>query len=198
MIKTDEVIEFFNKYADSWDDYQVTDDEKIHKILDNAGIQAGMNLLDVACGTGVMFPYYIEREVGSITGIDISPKMIECAKAKFNSTDTTKINLICKNVEEIGHGKNYDAIVIYNAFPHFPDTERLIGHLSKLLKKDGILTVAHGASREEINAHHAGSAAHVSNGLMEIDDLSDLFSRYLDVKFAISNNEYYQIVGINK
>ena len=39
--------------------------------------------------------------------------------------------------------------------------------LSLLLKPEGRLTIAHGWSRERINAHHAGAAQKVSNGLME-------------------------------
>lgn len=33
-----------------------------------------MRLLDVACGTGVLFPDYLARGA-SVTGIDISPEM---------------------------------------------------------------------------------------------------------------------------
>ena len=44
---------------------------KISTILDYAGIEAGP-FLDVACGTGVLFPYYLARDVKQITGVDIS------------------------------------------------------------------------------------------------------------------------------
>ena len=47
----------------------------IGKILDGAGVAAGKDVLDVACGTGVLFPDYLQRQVGSLTAIDISPEM---------------------------------------------------------------------------------------------------------------------------
>lgn len=40
-------------------------------------------------------------------------------------------------------------------------------------------------------------AAKVSNGLMEAKDLSDIFSKYLQVTTVISNDEMYQVVGEN-
>ena len=85
--------------------------------------------------------------------------------------------------------------VCYNAFPHFPDPERLIATLSGLLKPGGTLTVAHGMSREKIDAHHHGSAHHVSNGLMTAEDLASIFKESLTVTTMISNDRMYQVVG---
>ena len=48
-------------------------------ILDNAKVSEGKNILDVACGTGVMIDYYLERKVNSVTGVDFSEKMCEIA-----------------------------------------------------------------------------------------------------------------------
>ena len=80
MIETKEVIEFFDRLAPGWDAEMVRSDEIIRIILDNAGVTAGKNVLDVACGTGVLVPDYLKRGVASVTGIDISPKMVEIAR----------------------------------------------------------------------------------------------------------------------
>ena len=56
-----DIIEFFDQCAPSWDAEMIKSDEIIHKILDNAEVGAGMDILDVACGTGVMFDYYLQR-----------------------------------------------------------------------------------------------------------------------------------------
>ncbi len=85
--------------------------------------------------------------------------------------------------------------MVYNAFPHFPDPERLIAKLASLLKPSGTLTVAHGMSREKIDAHHHGSASHVSNGLMSAEELSEIFNRYIPVTVLLSNDRMYQVVG---
>ena len=195
MQKSD-IIAYFDSRAEFWDAEMIKSDEKIEAILDNAGIASGMDILDVACGTGVMFPYYLKRRVGSITGIDISPKMAQIAAEKF--ADESVINVMCGDVEEVDFDRSFDAIIIYNAFPHFPDPERLIASLCSHLKSGGVLTVAHGASRETIDSHHKGPAGSVSVGLMEAEELSRIFEKHLYVETVISNEHMYQVCGIKK
>ena len=139
-----------------------------------------------------MIPDYLKRRVASVTGIDISPKMAEIAKAKFPQPEVT---ILCGDVETTDFGRQFDCIVVYNAFPHFPDPERLIKNLSGLLKPGGTLTIAHGMSREKIDAHHHGSAHHVSNGLMRADALASIFKKHLTVTTMISDDQMYQVVG---
>ena len=192
MIETKEVIEFFDRLAPGWDADMVRNDAVINTILDNAAVMEGKDILDVACGTGVLIPDYLKRGVASVTGIDISPKMAEIAKAKFPQPEVT---ILCGDVETADFGKPFDCVVVYNAFPHFPDPERLIQTLSGLLKPGGTLTVAHGMSREKIDAHHHGTASHVSNGLMPAEQLAAIFEKYLTVTTTISNDRMYQVIG---
>lgn len=188
-----DVIVFFDQLASSWDADMIKDDEIIESILDHVKLQEGMDVLDVACGTGVMFPYYLRRKVNSVTAIDISSEMVKIASEK--NKDNPKVKVICGDVEESEELGIYDTIVVYNAFPHFPDADRLIQRLSSLVKPGGYVTVAHGMSRERINAHHSGAAAHVSNGLMTAEELSEIFARYLDVETVISDDKMYQVAG---
>lgn len=192
MIETKEVIAFFDRLAPGWDADMVRSDEIINTILDNAGVTEGKEILDVACGTGVLIPDYRKRKAASVTGIDISPKMVELAREKFPQPE---VRILCGDVETTDFRKQFDCIVVYNAFPHFPDPERLIRTLAGLLKPGGTLTVAHGMSREKIDAHHHGAASHVSNGLMPADDLAQLFEKYLTVTTVLSDNRMYQVVG---
>ena len=195
MIETKEVIEFFDRLAPGWDAEMIRSDEIIGIILDHAGVTEGKAILDVACGTGVLIPDYLKRKVASVTGIDISPKMAEIARAKFSQE---RVTILCGDVETTAFDRQFDCIVVYNAFPHFPDPERLIRTLSGLLKPDGTLTVAHGMSREKIDAHHHGTATHVSNGLMPADDLAAIFGKHLTVTAVISDERMYQVVGIKR
>ena len=204
MIDTKDVIDFFDRLAPGWDADMVRNEEIINSILDNAGVISGKDILDVACGTGVLIPDYCSRGVRSVTAIDISPKMIEIAKNKFEDSKeqsglgNTEIKIICGDAVNYDFGKKFDSIVIYNAFPHFPDPDRLISGLSEKLKTGGILTVAHGMSREKIDAHHHGSAMRVSNGLMSAEELAGIFSKYLTVMKIISDDRMYQVAGQKK
>ena len=191
-----DVIEFFDRCAPTWDAEMIKSDAIIGKILDNAEVAAGQDILDVACGTGVMFPYYLERGAASVTGIDISPEMAKIAAGKY--ADEPKIQVVCGDVEETQFDRKFDRIVVYNAFPHFPKPKRLIKTLAGLLKEDGRLTIAHGASREAIDGHHSGAASKVSNGLMAAVSLKKLFDPHFKVEIMISNRQMYQVSGVKR
>lgn len=185
-----DVISFFDRLAPQWDADMIRHDDIISAILDNAGIREGKSVLDVACGTGVLFPDYLARNVKSVTAIDISPEMVRIAREKF-----TQAKVICGDVETVEFGEKFDCIVVYNAFPHFPEPERLIATLAGLLRPGGTLTVAHGMSRAAIDHHHEGAASKVSIGLIHEDDLAGIFAKYLRVTTKISNDRMYQVVG---
>ena len=191
-----DVIEFFDRCADSWDAGMIKSDRIIGKILDNAEVGADMDILDVACGTGVMFDYYLERGVKAVTGIDISPEMAKIAARKYENQP--KVQVICGDVEEYTFDRKFDRIVVYNAFPHFPYPKRLIKILAGLLKPEGRLTVAHGMSREAIDGHHKGAASKVSNGLMSAEDLKRIFDAHFQVEVTVSNDYMYQVSGVKR
>ena len=195
MNKSD-VIEFFDRYAPQWDADQIPKDRIINRILDNSGVGEGQEVLDVACGTGVLFPFYLERKVASVTGIDISHEMAKLAEAKHAAYDN--IHVICGDVEETRFGRKFDTVMVYNAFPHFPDPERLIATLASVTREGGRLTVAHSASREQIDDHHKGAASKISNGLMYADELRQLFEPFFQVDVVISNQEMYQVSGTRR
>lgn len=185
-----DVISFFDRLAPSWDADMIRHEDVIATILDNAGIVAGVDVLDVACGTGVLFPDYLSRNVKSLTAIDIAPEMVRIAREKF-----PQVQVLCGDVTENVFDRKFDRIVVYNAFPHFPEPEKLIKRLSALLKEGGILTVAHGMSRAMIDHHHEGSASKVSVGLMHEDALAAIFEKHLTLTTKISDEKMYQVCG---
>ena len=130
MIEQKDVIAFFDERAGEWDAGMVRSDEKIGRILDNAKVTAGSRVLDIACGTGVLIGDYLRRNVESVTAVDISPEMIRIAREKFPQEN---VRFVCGDAETAPLGEGFDAIVIYNAFPHFPDPERLVARLAALL-----------------------------------------------------------------
>ncbi len=191
-----DVIQFFDRLAPQWDADMIKNDTIIRTILDNAEVTEGQDILDVACGTGVMFPYYLERNVASVTGIDISSEMAKIAAEKH--AHIPNVTVLCGDVEETAFERKFDRIVVYNAFPHFPNPQRLIATLAGLLKEGGRLTIAHGQSREAIDGHHSGAASKVSMGLMSADSLKALFDPHFEVEAVISNRRMYQVSGVKR
>ena len=188
-----DIAEFFDRCAPWWDADMIRNEGIIAAILDNGGIREGLDVLDVACGTGVLFPDYLSRGVASVTGIDISPEMAKIAAGKF-----PQVKVICGDVEETDFGKQFDAVMVYNAFPHFPNPAKLIESLAKLVKPGGRLSVAHSMSRAQLQQHHSGRASKVSIDLIHEKDLAALFDPFFDVEVIISNDRMYQVAGIRR
>ena len=187
-----DIVRFFDRAAPQWDAEMIRNDAVIAAILDGAEVKPGVRVLDVACGTGVLTPDYLQRGVGSVTGVDISPEMVKIASGKFPQEN---VRFLCRDVEELEPGEGYDVVMVYNAFPHFPDPENLIRKLSAMLKPGGTLTVAHGMSRAAIDRHHEGTASKVSRGLMHEDELAAIFEKYLTVTVKCSDDRMYQVTG---
>lgn len=189
------IIAFFDRRARRWDDDSDDNPAIINLILDYAGIEKGVAVLDVACGTGILFPFYLERKVGRVTGIDISPAMIARAAEKLSDP---RIELLNEDVEEYAFPAPFDRVVVYNAFPHFGNPARLIKVLSENLAPGGRLTVAHGKSRAEIDRHHHSHAGAVSVGLLPADDLAGLFKPYFTVDVVVSDERMFVVSGVKR
>ena len=71
-----------------------------------------------------MIDYYIERNVSKVTGVDISSKMIEIARNKFKKYDF--IDFLCEDAEEFNFKNQYDRVMVFNAFPHFPNPLKIL------------------------------------------------------------------------
>lgn len=187
-----DVIQYFDKCAPWWDDDMIRHEDLITTIFTGAGIREGIDVLDVACGTGVLFPDYLKRNVRSVTAIDISPEMAKIAAAKF-----PEVNVICGDVETEKFDKQFDAVMVYNAFPHFPQPSKLIERLAELVKPGGRLSVAHGMSRAALIRHHE-RASKVSIDLLEEHELAKLFEPWFDVDVVISTDRMYQVAGVRR
>ncbi len=193
MIDKKEVIAFFDHCAPKWDEELVRNDAVIDRILDNADVGPGCHVLDVACGTGVLFSDYLKRTVASVTAVDISPQMARIAREKAKGT---QIRVICGDVELLHFDRFFDCCMVYNAFPHFTDSGRLIQVLAGTLRPGGRLSIAHGMSRDKINAHHKEAANRVSMGLMEARELAELLTPCFQVDIVVSDEQMYQVSGI--
>lgn len=191
-----EIAAYFDRAAPTWDAEMIRSDAVIAEILDDARVYAGQDVLDVACGTGVLIPDYLARGVRSVTAIDLSEQMARIAREKF--ADDARVRILCGDAETLDGPPRFDCILIYNAFPHFPDPQRLLRRLIALLRPQGTLTVAHGMSREQIDGHHGESGAgSVSRGLLSEKVLAALFELHgLEVAVRVSDERRYQVTGV--
>lgn len=191
-----EIITYFDRLAPQWDADMIRNERIISRILDAAGIVAGVSVLDVACGTGVLIPDYLARGASRVVGVDISPEMIRLAREKF--AHEARVSFLAADILETAFETPFDRCMVYNAFPHFPAPAALIERLSGALTRTGRLTVAHGMSRARIDAHHAGGASAVSVRLLPETELAALFRPYFDVDTVVSDDDMYLVSGVKR
>lgn len=185
-----DIIEFFNALAADWDSRTERNEAAIRAILDAAGVREGTEVLDVACGTGVLIGDYLARGA-AVTAIDAAPEMARRAQEKFPSAA-----VICGNVETWPFYREFDSVVVYNAFPHFPDFRRAVRVFASLTRPGGRLTIAHGMSLEALRACHSGSAHRVSREMLAPEELALIMRPYFAVDAALTDDEKYIVSGV--
>jgi demethylmenaquinone methyltransferase/2-methoxy-6-polyprenyl-1,4-benzoquinol methylase len=184
-----DIIDYFDRCAPGWDAEVIRNEAVITAILDHAGIDCGMHVLDVGCGTGVLFPDYLKRNVGSVTGIDISPEMAKIATSKY-----PQVQVICGDAEHTAFDRKFDAVMVYNALPYFPDPAALIEALARAVKPGGRLSVANSMGFTQFRKKHGS----VSVSLVPEKELANLFAPFFDVDVIISNDRMYQVAGTRR
>ena len=106
-----------------------------------AGDVSGKNVLDAGCGTG-----YLSRKLAdegaSVTGVDISPRMIEIARKQLQN-DHPEINFIidsCSILQNIPDG-NFDLIISNYVLMDLPDVKETLLSFHRVLKVNGFVVL---------------------------------------------------------
>ncbi len=106
-------------------------------ILEELKKIAWHNILDVGCGTGptleLLAKEFPERE---FNGLDLTPKMIEVAKAK----KLPNSNFVVGDSENMPfESSSFDALICANSFHHYPNPERFLAEAERVLRPGGYL-----------------------------------------------------------
>ena len=95
------------------------------------------DLLDCGCGTGPMISLLYEEDASKhYTGIDITPRMIEVAKAKGLSG----VSWVVGDCEDLPFEDNsFDAVICSNSFHHYPNPQKFFDSVKRVLRPGGRL-----------------------------------------------------------
>ena len=95
------------------------------------------DLLDCGCGTGPMISLLYEKDPSKhYTGLDITPRMIETAKAK----DLEGVKWVVGDCENLPFGEDsFDAVICSNSFHHYPNPQAFFNSVKKVLRPGGRL-----------------------------------------------------------
>lgn len=189
----EKIKQFFNDRADNWDTHSIPVDEKMKYILAKTNLSSEKTILDIACGTGVMEKFLLEKNPKSILAVDIAEKMIENARRKYIDD---RITFKTCDVLELENQK-FDYIIVYNAFPHFLEPEKLLKKVNELLNENGSFVIAHGMGRKDLNDHHKRKASEISLGLASALEVGNMIhSHGFRIEFIEDRQEIYIIHAV--
>lgn len=109
-------------------------------VLDAAGTGRGDDVVDVACGTGVLARAAVERvgPVGSVVGVDVNPEMLAVARARPG-----RVRFVEAPAEELPlDGGAVDAAVSQFGLMFFTDRVGALREMARVTRAGGRIAVA--------------------------------------------------------
>ena len=108
-------------------------------LVEAAGIEPGMDVLDVACGTGIVTRTIADRltDTGSVTGLDLNEAMLTVARRVRPDIDYRQGDVAELPFEDA----SFDAVTCSMALMFFPDREQALSEMARVIRPGGTLTI---------------------------------------------------------
>src|SRR5437870_2535104 len=102
------------------------------------GVEGG-RALEVGCGRGVGVQIILERfGAASVEAIDLDPKMVECARRRLATYDSTRVRVGVGNLTSVqAADATFDAVFDFGAIHLEPDWRIGIAEVRRVLKPGG-------------------------------------------------------------
>lgn len=181
---------FFDQLAAEWDLMFTAEDlERLSHIVDKIGVSEGMQIMDLGCGTGILFDL-LRRKVGtsgSVVGVDFSIQMLKKAYRNFPFAN---VNVVDADVSNLPFGDDtFDMAITFAAFPHFSNQQQVLNEADRVLKKGSKIYIIHLVSSKEISDHHQKIGGVVKHD--EIPPVEKLREMFAESKFTEVSIEDY-------
>ena len=114
-------------------------------------LHAGSSLVELGCGSGWMTRLAARQGVDA-EGYDISPEMIEIARAEAER-EGLDVQFAAGDYEELDLGHRFDACLLYDALHHTPRADLVFASARRALKPGGRLLLAEQATASSARLH---------------------------------------------
>jgi len=116
----------------------------IDHLIATTTIKPDAAVLDVATGTA-MIPLKINdlgKTRGRINGLDITMSMLSQARRKIITKGAVNIDLVCGDGTSLPYAKAAFDVVVCGLATHHMDVDRLLAELTRVLRQEGVLSIA--------------------------------------------------------
>jgi len=130
----------YDALADAYDRlYGEEQEAKIRAALKSINFDQSDIVLDVGCGTGILF-HHLEERIHFLVGVDISARLLR--KAQYKSGRSQKISLVRADADRLPFlNEIFDKIFAVTVLQNMPDAKVTLHEIKGILKKDGALVV---------------------------------------------------------
>jgi ubiquinone/menaquinone biosynthesis C-methylase UbiE len=128
--------------------------EMTKRTAEVSGLKKGMNILDVSSGRGTQAIFYAKTYQVNVTGIDISPEMIETARinAKKNGVDNV-VKFMPGDSQNLPFEDNtFDAVINECAVGIPDDSQKVLNEMLRVVKTGGKVTMHESTWRKALPA----------------------------------------------
>jgi ubiquinone/menaquinone biosynthesis C-methylase UbiE len=111
------------------------------RLLRNAGVDAGMRVLDWGCGAGdvSMLAAELVGTSGSVVGIDRSQEVLNVAEERVREAGLRQISFVRASVEEFSSDEAFDLVIGRYILVHQPESVVLLRNAARLVRPGGAL-----------------------------------------------------------
>ncbi|MCC8459087.1 class I SAM-dependent methyltransferase [Photorhabdus aegyptia] len=111
------------------------------RLLTEAGIRTGMQVLEIGCGAGDLTRLIANRvgPSGHVTAVDVSSEAIRVARSRLYEDEGKHITFVQADADTFSDDQRFDALIGRYVLMHQPDPARTLRHLSGFLKPNGIV-----------------------------------------------------------
>jgi ubiquinone/menaquinone biosynthesis C-methylase UbiE len=145
------VQEEFDRQAERWFRRELSAQERamLEQLVQLAQIGPDDRVLDVACGTGLV-SFVCAPCAREVVGVDISPGMLAKARALRHAREVHNVHFVLGEAEHLPFkDSEFDVVVCRLAVHHFPQPEREIREMARVLKVGGRLVISDTISSED-------------------------------------------------
>lgn len=102
------------------------------RMLEDAGLRAGMHVLDVGCGPGdvSLLAAELVGEQGSVIGVDTNASVLQIAQARAQAAGLSNVSYLVGKIDELALTQQVDAIVGRLILMYMPQPAAVLRQLS--------------------------------------------------------------------